>query len=673
MGLADQFSADANATPAGSSLASQFLSDVAQPAPAKVEAAAPSLLSQVGRQVGLTARAGLTGVTALPSIVGDALNAGVNKVFGTNLPPVSSIVQHAGDAVGLPNPENAEERIVQNVASGMAGTGPSMLMGKALAGGAAPLTQAIGQALQTAPGMQVLGSAGSGAGSGAARELGLGPGWQIAAGIGGGAAGVLGSSALTPIAKSIGNRISPPPPLSPAAAASRAEAGVQQAVSELGPQAKQAYLTPGQEEQLAPLQQTIQDAIQKDPNVSAAAVMRNQDFKELGMQPTLGQITRDPTQYALELNMRGMPNVGAPLTSRLNQQNTQLQKALYGLAGSPSDAYSAGTAIKGSLASIDNGLSKQVSNAYAAAKASSGKDLDIPLTGLAQDYASVIKNFGDKVPSGVRNNFEELGLISGRQRQVFTVDHAENLLKVINSNRSNDPATNEALDVLNRSVKNAVLSADDQGGAYAGARQLAAQRFALHDEVPALEAASHDSVNADDFVRKFIVGGKTDQVVGLANLLKSSDPAAFNEAKNQLGAQLALKAFGQNVAADAPFKPSGYVSQLQAFGPNKLGAFYTPEELSQLNTIGRVGSYMNAFPSAAPVNTSNTGSALTALLGAGVKRIPVVGGLIENAHNRMLVSKALSANLSDAQIPQLPPNQMALGRALITPPPNSGR
>jgi hypothetical protein len=57
---------------------------------------------------------------------------------------------------------------------------------------------------------------------------------------------------------------------------------------------------------------------------------------------------------------------------------------------------------------------------------------------------------------------------------------------------------------------------------------------------------------------------------------------------------------------------------------------------------------MNSYPSAHTVNTSGTGAALAQMLDAGVKRIPVVGGLLENAQNRMFVSKALSGLLSDA-------------------------
>jgi hypothetical protein len=705
--LAAQFLADAGVAPANAGsassgatgIAAQFLADAGAPVPASAAggtgaAAKPSAAGQLGRQVGLTARAGVTGLAALPAMIGDALNTGVNyashgvnALAGTHIPDLqmpSQVIQKGENAIGLPEPANAAERIVQDAAGGMAAVPTGLGAAKLISGAASPVAQAVGRALQAAPGMQILGGAGAGAGSSGARELGLSTPWQYLGAILGGAAGVGAGSAATAGIRAVAPRAmgGGMPPVTPAAAASLADSGVDQVAKELGPQARLSYApeasmtgpvdpsNPGA--MMSPTKQQVAAAIQQNPGLSPAAALRNQDFQTLGIQPTLGQITRDPTQYAQELNMRGVSGVGEPLANRFHQQNTQLQQALYGLAGNPADTFQAGSALKGSLKSIDDGMRQQVSDAYAAARASSGKSLDVPLTGLAQDYAQVLNDFGDKVPSGVRNNFNQLGLMGGTQQKVFSIENAENLLKVINANQSNDPATNAALGTLRNSVKNAILSADDKGGVYAPARALAAQRFALQDKIPALEAAATDTINPDDFVRKFIIGGKTDQVGALASLLKSQDPGAFTEARNQIGAQLALKGFGNNVAGDAPFKPAGFAQQMQAFGPTKLGAFYTPDELAQLNAIGRVGSYMNSFPSSAPVNTSNTGSAIASIMGSGVKKIPYVGGLIENAQNRALVNRALAARLSDAsQQPVNTTTQNALGALLMQQAPHA--
>ncbi|BAN24643.1 hypothetical protein [Caballeronia insecticola] len=679
MSLADEFDAiQVKSAPGAPSqgLASQWDATPTTPvAGPQSQTSQPSFVDQLGRQLGLTARAGVSGITALPAMVGNALNSGVNlgirgvNALGAHIPELSmpSDAIHQGmNAVGLPQPQTPTERIVQNAAAGMASVPTSMGMGGVLSRSASPVASAIGSGLQISPGMQLFGSAGAGAGSQGAAELGLNPAWQVAGSVLGGATGVGAGSALTATARAFGNVAGrfTTPPMSPSAAATKADIGVDRAVSDLGPQGG-ALFTPTE---IDPLKQQVAAQIQQNPGVSPVAAVRSQDFRNLGMQPTLGQITRDPMQYAQEMNIRGIPEVGAPLTQRFNTQNTQLQQNLFGLSGRPSDAYTAGTQLQTTLKSIDEQMASNVRAAYDAARASSGKNLDVPLSGVAQDYAQVLNDFGDKVPSGVRNNFNQIGLMGGTQQKTFTIENAENLLKVINANQSNDPATNAALATLRTSVKNAVLSADDQGGVYAPARQLAAQRFALQDSIPALEAASNGSVAPDDFVRRFVLNGKTNDVMSLADLLKQHNQSnTFQELRNQVGGQLSQAGFGANPAGDAKFGPVPYANALRNMGDTKLGAFYSPDEIAQLHTIGRVGGYMNSFPSAAPVNTSNTASALASVLGAGVKKIPYVGPLIQGAQNRMFVTRALAAALSNAPAtptPSYPIPTAALANAL---------
>lgn len=688
--LADQFAADAGAANSGAqSLAAQFAADAAAPAPTapatRSQSEKSSVLDQVGRQLGLTARAGVSGLTSLPAMIGDALNSGVNlgirginAVADTHIPELqmpSQVLQRGMDAVGLPQPKTPTERIVQSAASGLASVPTSFGAGGVLANAVSPAVTAVGNGLRIAPGMQMLGAAGADAGSQGMAELGLNPAWQIAGGVLGGAAGVGAGSALTAAARGLGNSVSRAtrPPMSPQAAAAKADIGVDRAIGELGPQAGLQFSPT----EVDPLKQAVAQQIQQFPDVSPAAAVRAQDFRNLGIQPTLGQITRDPMQFAQEMNMRGVPDVGAPLTQRFNSQNTQLQQNLFGLAGRPADTFTAGAQLQQTLKSIDDQMSSQVRAAYEAARASSGKNLDVPLQGVAQDYAQVLNDFGDKVPSGVRNNFNQLGLMSGTQQKTFSIENAENLLKVINANQSNDPATNAALARLRTSVKNAILSADDQGGVYAPARALAAQRFALHDQVPALEAAVSGSFAPDDFVRRFVTNGKTNDVLSLANLLREQNrPSTLQEMRAQVGAQLAQAGFGANPAGDAKFGPAAYANALRNIGDTKLRAFYTPEEIAQLHTIGRVGGYINSFPSAAPVNTSNTASAITGLLGTGVKKVPYLGPLIQGAQNRAFVQRALAASLDNARVaptPTYPAPSNALAAALLRAQAPNGR
>lgn len=625
-----------------------------------------STLDELARQGLLTIRHGITGLTALPAVIGNGLNTAINKgVDGINsltgshighLAMPTDIIQNAENSAGLPQPGNRMERLVGDATSAMAGVGGTYKLGEALAKFAAPMAQAVGRMLTAVPGNQVVAAGSAGASGGAAREAGLGPGWQLAASLLGGTAGALGAGMPGAAARWAGSKVAPEITelIAPGSVpqVGNARPAVEQILSETAG-------TPSVAQKQA-LQQRTAALLEQNPGASPAAAARAADFRALGIKPTLGQITRDPAMYAKEQNLRGVEGIGDPLLARFADQNQQLGGALAQTRGNSSETYTAGVKLADALKAIDQSAATRVSAAYRAAKDSTGAQLDVPLQGLAQDYAGVLQNFGDKVPSGVRNNFDALGLMGGTQRKVFSVDDAENLLKVINANRSNDPATNEALTQLSRSVKQAVLAADDQGGAFATARQLAAKRFAMHDEVPALGAATSGSVAPDDFVRRFLIGGKTQDVQALANVLESS-PAALQEARAQVGSHLYDAAFGQNAAGDKLFRPDAYAKALEQMGTDKLGAFFKPDEIEQLQRIGRVGAYINARPGPSAVNTSNTG----AMLMDNLQHVPVVGKALNSAAKRAFVVRALEAELANTTTPNTAPAVPYAPRVLL--------
>jgi hypothetical protein len=155
----------------------------------------PSFMSQFGRQLALTARAGVNGLASIPAMASDAvtgpINAGLDAVAGKGngfrFERASAAINHLMSAAGVPEPQNANERFAGNVASAMAGAGSLVGAGQFLsgvAGNVAPIGKALsgGAALQT-------GSAAAGAGAAdIVKEKGGGTAAQIAAGLVGGLA-----------------------------------------------------------------------------------------------------------------------------------------------------------------------------------------------------------------------------------------------------------------------------------------------------------------------------------------------------------------------------------------------------------------------------------------------------------------------------------------------------
>ena len=140
-----------NADAAGDTEAATRLAEMASSMMSQPEESKPteqpeesSMLGEIGRQVGLTARGAITGLTALPGMVADAPVTIANQ-FGANLPLPSEAQQQLMTRAGLPEPQNQMERAVQAGVGAMTGVGAEAALAKSIGTQAlAPLTQQLG-------------------------------------------------------------------------------------------------------------------------------------------------------------------------------------------------------------------------------------------------------------------------------------------------------------------------------------------------------------------------------------------------------------------------------------------------------------------------------------------------------------------------------------------------
>jgi hypothetical protein len=239
---------------------------------------------ELGRQLGLTARAGLTGVAGLPLMAGEGLNALLNMIAGREVfPSPTRAAQQLMTQAGLPEAQTARERVVQDVASGMAGVGGTAAMLRPLGQAVAPLTERLG--------MQTAGAVGAAGAAGMGREEGAGP------------LGQLGLAAL-------GGTIAPG---TMATAASR---GGRAAVETVRPftEAGREVIAGNVLRQLsAQPEAAIARAAQYEPTIS-------------GYRPTTAQATRDVGLVAAETPIRALDTTGkfATQASQANQARVNI-------------------------------------------------------------------------------------------------------------------------------------------------------------------------------------------------------------------------------------------------------------------------------------------------------------------------------------------------------------
>lgn len=177
--------ADAAGDEASVRALAQHLSSMDAPAqPQAQEKPARGVMEELGRQLGLTVRHGLEGGAQLLEIGSEPIRAGLEAVGVPKMMPAGQLASSAADAIGLPKPETATERVVGDASRLVAGS--MGMTGAAAKAGLVPLA--------AAPGAQALSAAGAGTAGGAAREGGGGPGAQFAASLAGGLAAPLAAS-----------------------------------------------------------------------------------------------------------------------------------------------------------------------------------------------------------------------------------------------------------------------------------------------------------------------------------------------------------------------------------------------------------------------------------------------------------------------------------------------
>lgn len=218
--------------------------------------------------------------------------------------------------------------------------------------------------------------------------------------------------------------------------------------------------------------------------------------------------------------------------------------------------------------------------------------------------------------------------------------------------RQGDSAGAKAIGVVRDSLNTAPI-AEDAGQAakaqFDAARKMAAQRFSEIEGAPALKAALDDA-SPDKFVQKYIISGDTPGVNALSKYMQN-DPESLQIARQQIAGYLQSKGFGSNAAGDSQFSQAAYNKALSSIGTNKLNAFFGPDEVTQLKTIGKVAAYINSQPAGSAVNNSNTASAVANMLGntlSGIGKLPgfnIARDSVRSFTNEMAASKALSANV----------------------------
>lgn len=350
---------------------------------------------------------------------------------------------------------------------------------------------------------------------------------------------------------------------------------------------------------------------------------------------TEGQATQDPMLLSREQNTRGQN--GGALAQHFNEQGKQLAQNMDAIrdnvgpevfTNNPVDhGETLIQAYKDKASVADQAISAK----YQALKDANGGQFPVDAQKLSDNAAAALHKdlLFDHAPKAIMST---LGKLADNGNMTF--ENFESLrtnLARIQRSPMIDGNEKAAAGIIRNSMEELPLSpgaaklkplADE-------ARQSARAQFQALDADPAYKAAVRDSVPADRFAQKYIIGAPREDVATMrANL--AHDPNAI-QTMGVATVDHLRRAAGLDQEGNGNFSQAKYNKTLQALDP-KLESLLDPEHAEQLGTLGRVARYTQAQPRGSFVNNSNTlvgalaehgAHALEGVVNVAAKGVPV--------------------------------------------------
>ena len=605
-------------------------------------------ISDVPRQLGLTARYGAEGVGGALDFLATPFRAGLNAILPkkqtmagmiTGAAPQEAITGNSGtvlaDMLGLPQPRTSQERVVADATRMLAGAGVPFA-GAARVASAAPLGGTVAgnvaRTMATNPGAQLASAGASGLAGGYTRETGGNEGSQLAAALAAGLAAPAalgGAQRLGAAAARTGRSLTAPA----AAPQVQVDVRINNALQDSG-----LTLADLPASVAASIRRDVGAALRTGENLSDDAVHRLADYRATGLTPTAARLTLNPADVTRQANLAKLgANSNDPAAQALanvqNANNRQLTAGLNSLGANTTDDQIAGaTRIMDALGARNSRAKTIIDTAYQGARDSQGRAAALDPSSFTRRANDMLDDalLGGKLPADVRNLLNRTA--SGEMP--LTVDVAEQFKTRIGElqRATTDMAERKALGMVRGALDDTPLLPGQEIGqqsvnAFNKARALNRSWMNIVDRTPALQAV-RDGIEPDKFVQKFIIGGGDGaSVMSLAQLRNSikSSPDALGAVKEQILGFLKSKALSGAADEVGNFSQSGFNSALRSIGDRKLALFFPKEELNQLKALGRVASYEQVQPVGAAVNNSNTAGA--------------VGGLLERVGGSQLLGK----------------------------------
>jgi hypothetical protein len=592
--------------------------------------AEPGIAATIGRQIGLTARHGIEGLAELGGVVYDPIAATINQ-FGTQIPTLGSRGKQAADAIGLPKPESAQERIAGEGAKLIAPAG-GMLKIAQKAEKLPGLIGKAGQFFAQQPTAQLTAAAGGGMAGEAAKETGQNSWWQAAASVGGSLAGGMTPGVINRGVSAVKSAMP--------AAQQQIDVQLTSILGDAGidfPKMPNAF-----KEQM---RSDMRKALNTDGPLNADAVRRLAQIRMVGGTPTLGMVTLDPVQITKEKNLAKIAaNSGDESMHGLPRMENENNKALTAfadkIAGGNADLYTAGERSIGAIRGRDASAKAVEGALYRKAQEAGGRDIQLSRADFVDDALTNLakSNKGAFLPPTVEAMLNEisLGQVTKLGKtfdvpfDVNTIDALKTILAQESRNTSNgntkaaikavrDALENIRIEPVKSNFGGSSAATQQMGQAMQQADQLPAEALKAFDKARAFARARRtwqesskpveaalDGAEPDKFVERYFLRGTVADAKGMSSILRKS-PEAMEATKQAIVNHLKSKALSGADAEVGGFSQKAFNDALSPLSM-KLPLLFSPQEIAQLKALGKAASYMQVQPPGSAVNNSNSGA-----------------------------------------------------------------
>lgn len=363
------------------------------------------------------------------------------------------------------------------------------------------------------------------------------------------------------------------------------------------------------------------------------------DSLPIPVRLTEGQATGDIVKISDEFNKRGQPG-GEAIAYRLKQQNDALQQNLVAIRDSAApnvygtNVVENGQTLINAYKAIDESRNLQIRGLYKQLEDAAGGRFPVDGKTFVADADRLLgkKLKSEFVPPTIRRQMDQF------REQPMTFEQFEALRtnlasEIRKAERAGDGNAEMALSLVRQSLENLPMKGADAIRLKAladEARAAARARFQMLEKDPAYKAAVNDKVAPDDFINKFVISGKRDNIRTMVDQFGRGSDAHQVMAAGTIN-WLRGKA-GIVGEAEGNFSQAGYNKAMQTLEPRLLDLMEA-EHANQLRTLGNVARYTQEKRTGSFPGTSGTAIALARagvgkIVSAAEQAIPVVGPVV---------------------------------------------